>query len=230
MAFEDTFSTRVKSLIKDPQRGVKKIIPFIKSRTDPYYRSLLEMFRIYVNSKPFSNHDKLLEFVNFENGFFVQCGGSDGYSNDPTYYLEKVLGWKGIIVEPLPIYEFCKKNRPKSVVYNYAVGSFEDGKKETVSFIDCYAMSCIEGSFDDQEEYVKAGEAAQNIKAKRITVPIKPIQFLIDDYMQKNGEIKIDLFVVDTEGYEFPVIQGLDFNKNKPTYLLLEIRKMLRWK
>lgn len=225
MAFEDTYSTRIKSLIKDPKNGIKKIIPFIKSRTSPHYRSFLEFLNIYYKATPYTNHDELLKFVNYKKGFFVQCGGNDGYGNDPTYYLEKVLGWRGIIVEPLPVYSLCKKNRPKSVVYNCAVGPFGLKKDETVTFVDCNAMSFVEGSIDNQEEWIAAGERTQNIKAKKITVPIKPIQNLIEDYLTKHKIKEIDLFVADTEGYEFQILCGLDFSKNSPKYILLEIHK-----
>ena len=224
MAFEDTYITRVKGLIEDPQKGIKKIIPFIRSRINPYYRKLLESLHIYSLVKPYSNHEELLQFVNFKNGFFVQCGGNDGYSNDPTYYLEKVLGWEGLIVEPLPIYRLCKQNRPNSVVYNCAVGSF-DNLNKTTSFVDCNAMSFVAGSINNDKEWIEAGEKAQKIKAKLVTVPIKPIQALIDDYFVINKPRSIDLFVADTEGYEFSILQGLDFTKNSPTYILLEIHK-----
>jgi FkbM family methyltransferase len=158
---------------------------------------------------------------------FVQCGGNDGYSNDPTYHLEKVLGWKGIIVEPLPIYKLCEKNRPSSTVYNCAAGPLTLEKGATISFIDCNAMSFVEGSLDKElaEQWVKAGEATQGIKSKRIVVPIKPIQEIINEHSKKHGEKIIDLFVADTEGFEFSVIQGIDFTKNSPRYILLEIHK-----
>lgn len=227
MAFEDTYVTRLKSLLKDPKNGIKKITPFIKSRTDPYYRTFLETLHIYTYTKPYYNHEALLPYVGFRNGFFVQCGGNDGYSNDPTYHLEKVFGWKGIIVEPLPIYKLCKKNRPNSVVYNCATGPFTNKKDETAVFIDCNAMSFVEGSLDEEQtkEWIKGGERSQQIKAKRIIVPIKPVQELIDEYVKTHGKQTIDLFVADTEGYEFSILQGLDFSKNSPHYILLEIHK-----
>lgn len=224
MAFEDTYAMRVKSLLDDPRNNVGKIIPFLSSRVKPYYRALLEALHVYRYVAPYSNHSELLAFVNFKGGFFVQCGGNDGYSNDPTYYLEKILNWNGIIAEPLPIYSLCKKNRPNSMVYNCAVGSFSNPNKRT-SFVDCNAMSFVAGSIDNDKEWIDAGEKAQKIKAKLVSVDIKPIQELIDSYSTTHLIKKIDLFVADTEGYEFEILQGLDFSKNSPQYILLEIHK-----
>jgi hypothetical protein len=222
MPYDDTFSHRLGVIIKNPARGFPKIIPFVKSRVAPYQRTLYEKMGLFSLSKPYTGHDELLAYVTIKNGFFVQCGGNNGYGNDPTYFLEKKLGWKGIIAEPLPIYKFCQKSRKASAVYNCAVGSFNE-KEKTVDFVDCNAMSFVKGSIDNEHEQIEGGERTQKIKARTITVPIHPVQTLIDDYFTKNASRKIDLFVADVEGYELAAIQGIDFKKNSPTWILLEI-------
>lgn len=223
MAYQESLSQKAKKLIHDPQKYYKKIVPFLASKATPYKREIYEFFGNYSLFRPYLGHDDLLKYVgNIRNGFFVQCGGNDGYGNDPTYYLEKVLGWEGIIIEPLPIYRLCEKNRPHSVVYNCAVGSFNNPDK-TVSFVDCNLMSFVKDSIDNEKEWIEAGEKAQSMESQIVMVPIKPVQVLIDDYFETNQPRKIDLFVADTEGYEFEVIQGLDFTKNSPSYILLEI-------
>ena len=222
MAFDDTFTSRVNMLIREPKKGLKKIIPFLKSRLTPLYRTSLELFGIMRLSKPYCGHDELLKIINKREGFFVECGGNDGYGNDPTYYLEKALNWNGIIVEPLPIHTLCMKNRSHSTVYNCAVSSFENSNSH-ISLIDCNAMSFIEGSIENATEWIAAGEKTQNIKAKKITVPVFPVQKIINEHFTRKGVEKIDLFVADVEGHELEVLQGLDFTKNSPSFLLLEI-------
>lgn len=221
MAFEDTYATRAKKLVKNPSKEVKNVLPFIKSRLIPHYRHLLEIFGNYSLSKPFSDHEDLLKFIDFKNGFFVDCGGNDGYGNDPTYYLEKALGWKGIMVEPLPIYKACKKNRRVSTVYNFAAGSFED-KDKMVSLVDNGGMSFVKGSIDNEKEWIDIGEKTQKIRSKVIEVKVKPVQDLIDDYFKDHAMRAIDLFVADVEGYELNILRGLNFEKNPPKWILIE--------
>lgn len=223
MAFEDTYLHRAQTLIRNPREGLRKILPFAKSRLIPHYRRALERLGSYRLSKPYSNHEMLLRHIDRKGGFFVQCGGNDGYGNDPTYYLEKALGWTGIIAEPLPIYRACQANRRASTVFNYATGSFDDAGK-TVSFIDCYGMSFVKGSIENEGEWTSAGERAQGIKAKTISVVMKPIQELIEAYFKKHDRRDIDLFVADVEGYELNSLKGLDFGKNPPLRILLEIQ------
>lgn len=47
------------------------------------------------------------------NGFFVDVGAFNGENSSNTLYMEKVLDWKGILIEPNPTsYELLKtKNR-----------------------------------------------------------------------------------------------------------------------
>lgn len=45
-------------------------------------------------------------------GFFVDIGAHDGISFSNTYFLESVMNWDGIAIEPIPeIFERLKKNR-----------------------------------------------------------------------------------------------------------------------
>lgn len=225
MSYQDSLNKKIKKLLYNPKENFKKVIPFLKFIISPYIRRYYEFFGNYSLSKPYQGHSDLLKQLgNIKNGFFVECGGNDGYGFDPTYYLEKALGWEGIIAEPLPIYKLCKKNRSRSVVYNCATGPF-NSKEKTVSFVDCNLMSFVEGSIDNEKEWIDAGEKAQSIKSQIVIVPIRPAQELIEDYFKTHKIRKIDLFVADTEGYEFAIIQGLDFTKNSPVYILLEIHK-----
>lgn len=223
MSYQETLNKKLEKLLSNPKENYKKILPFLKFIISPYVRRYYEFFGNYSLSRPYSGHYDLLEQLgNKKNGFFVQCGGNDGYGFDPTYYLEKGLGWKGVIAEPLPIYKLCQKNRSHSVVYNCATGAFNNSEK-TISFVDCNLMSFVKDSINNEKEWIKAGEEAQKMKSQTIVVPIKPVQELIDDYFKMSKTRKIDLFVADTEGYEFAIIQGLDFTKNSPTFILLEI-------
>ena len=41
-------------------------------------------------------------FGRLRNGFFIEAGAHDGVDISNTLYLEKQLGWTGILVEPNP--------------------------------------------------------------------------------------------------------------------------------
>jgi hypothetical protein len=45
---------------------------------------------------------KLANHIRFRRGFFVEVGGNDGISQSNTAYLERYLGWRGLLIEPIP--------------------------------------------------------------------------------------------------------------------------------
>ncbi len=229
MAYHETTTQKIKKLLKNPKDNISKIIPFVKSKIFLHYRDLCELLGFKKYSKPYPGHTQLLSHINYKNGFFVQCGGNDGYFQDPSYYLEKFRGWKGIIVEPLPISRLCKRNRKNSKVIQNACVSFAYSEK-TVSFIDCNAMSFVKGSIENGSEWIKLGEDAQNMKHQEISVPARTIQSIIDENTKSFGYKEIDLLIADVEGYELQILQGLDFEKNPPKYILLEIQTTERFK
>ena len=44
---------------------------------------------------------RMLEFINYENGYYIESGANDGVDQSNTWYFEKVLNWSGILIEPL---------------------------------------------------------------------------------------------------------------------------------
>ena len=35
-------------------------------------------------------------------GVFVEAGANDGYAQSNTYYFERMRGWSGVLIEPVP--------------------------------------------------------------------------------------------------------------------------------
>ena len=70
--------------------------------------------------------EKLLKYLNYENGFFIECGANDGVSQSNTLLLEQKLNWSGLLIEPgLDNFHKCKHIRSKCIVENYALVSSE---------------------------------------------------------------------------------------------------------
>lgn len=215
-----TLYSATKSFLNDPKSGRAKIIPFIKSKLIYIERRGFEKFNISKLSKPYSGHNALMSNINFNDGFYIVCGGNDGYMSDPTYYLEKFCGWTGIIIEPLPKAAVaCRKNRPKSIIIETALVSDSFSDKE-INIIDCNYMSLTATSEYDINDWVDKGERAQNLTAKNIIVPANTL----DDVLDNNKPIPpIDLLVIDVEGSEKDVLDGFNLEKFKPKYILIEL-------
>lgn len=147
---------------------------------------------------------KLLKYVNFRNGYYIECGANDGVNQSNTWHYEKFLNWEGILIEPnKEKYNQLKKNRNKNNIFI---------NKALVSKF--YQNKYIYISNENLESKVAYNFNSTNIKCKATT--------LEDILIKKNIKKKIDLFSLDVEGYEMEVLKGVDFNKFMIEYILIE--------
>lgn len=205
----------------------KKIKPYGQAHFSILKRKLYEFIGNDRFSKPYKDHGKLLKYINKKGGIFIAGGGNDGYFEDPTYYLERFSAWTGFIIEPTKIKKYCKINRPNSTIFDVALVS-HDFKEDNIKLIDCNAMTVVKDSFEGYKDWVKAGEKAQNLVSKEITAPVATLDSLIDKYFSNHPFKQIDLLTLDLEGFELEALKGLNLNKNKPEFLLIEIHNSKR--
>ena len=166
---------------------------------------------------------KLLSHIKKRNGTFVEAGANNGLRQSNTAYLELYLGWKGLLVEPIPeLAEACRRNRPASVVEQCALVP-GNGAPSTVSMTYCNLMSIVEGARGTPEldadhiergsKFLKPGD-----EPRKVEVPTSSLSSLLD----KHGISEIDLLSLDVEGYEEQALHGLDLGKHAPTWILVE--------
>jgi len=154
---------------------------------------------------------KLLKYINYKNGFYSDCGANDGVNQSTTWYFEKYLNWNGILIEPIPnVFNELKKNRSKSnYFYNTALTDFNYNSK-TIKF-NLNKEDTLTGSIFSNNQFLKN---IQTIKVKATT---------LDQIIKKDKSDKlIDLFSLDVEGYEFEVLNGINFDNIKFKFLLIE--------
>ncbi|MEH1823017.1 MAG: FkbM family methyltransferase [Nostoc sp.] len=199
----------------------------MKKKLELLRRKVYEVCGNSKYSRPSLNNldTKLEKYLNFSNGFFIEVGANDGYSQSNTYYLEKFLGWRGILVEPIPyLFNKCKRTRSNSSVYNYALVSQELDD----SFVEMHyanLMSVVEGSLKSQElqaKHIEDGLKCQKIaKSYTVSVPTKTLESILNEFPYLPT---IDFLSLDVEGYEINVLLGLNLHKYKPRYILIEAR------
>lgn len=150
--------------------------------------------------------DKLVAFMGFYGGTFIEVGAHDGVSQSNTKRLEDVYGWSGILVEPSGVlFEKLCANRPRSKCFQCALGAFEEDGKEVYGDFDGSLMSSVHGSRLDGVASIKT--------------PVRSLQSILDEVKVRH----VHFFSLDTEGYEFNILKGIDFSRTTFDYLLIEI-------
>ena len=154
---------------------------------------------------------KMLKYLNYKNGFFFDIGANDGVNQSTTWYFEKSLNWKGILVEPLPhVYSELVKNRSKeNFFYNYAAAS-KKNKNRNINLL--YNNDTLTAKFETLEKV--------NNNKKVISVKTQTIEDILEKSSCSNKII--DFFSLDVEGAEFEVLNGINFNKNLIKFILIE--------
>lgn len=195
----------LKRLLPDPARQHLKVL---RAR-------LFEMFGSHRYSAPgLSGLDvKVRGVLPAGPGVFLEIGANNGYAQSNTYYLERVLGWRGILIEPIPrLAAACRRLRKASDVFQFAcVGA--DGPK-SIEILDL-GLESIALSLQDSRGEARAKSARTG---RSVVVSTKRISEIIE----MSGQDHIDFMSIDVEGSEMQVLSGLDLRRHVPRVMLVE--------
>ncbi len=150
---------------------------------------------------------KMLDYINFSNGFFIECGANDGINQSNTWYFEKYLNWHGLLIEPLEDkFVELKKNRgDRNYFYNVALSDSID--KKSLLILDNNLESKVVDKANNEKNISK-------FKSSTLTKILEEIA----------APKLIDFFSLDVEGFEEHVIKGIDFKIYKFKFLLVETK------
>jgi FkbM family methyltransferase len=155
------------------------------------------------------------------NGVFLDIGGYDGITGSNTYFLEKFLNWKGVIVECNPtIAKLCARNRT-SLVVDKAVYRVSDemvdiriplgseiigGKDQLAGIADTMRPESL-------DHFASSFQESKLVKVPTIT---------INDIINRYNLTTIDYMSLDIEGYELAALKSIDYTKVKILYMTVE--------
>jgi len=173
--------------------------------------------------------------VSDEQAFFMEIGSWDGIGADLFYPLIKQHKIAGILIEPHEsAFRILKENyayHDKVIFENVAVAE-KDGIKP-LFFVSLNSQAIVpahaslhkevvkrEIAFLQQEHVLPSGEHSQYIASR-------PIECMsISSILDKHGINKVDMLQIDTEGYEYEILESLPFDRINPRLIRCEFTNM----
>lgn len=164
--------------------------------------------------------------------FIMQIGANDGISNDPVReFLVSANGWHGYLIEPIP-YLFDKlknnyKGNKRVQFFQCAISDKTGGtviysiKKSELYQLPFYSDQIA--SFD-KSHLIKHFPDLSNLDnlIEEITVDT----YTINDFIVKNKIERIDVLVIDVEGYEKQLLETFPYCQFKPEIIIFETLHM----
>ncbi len=144
-------------------------------------------------------------FKDKRDGFFIEAGAFDGLVESSCKMFEESLGWRGINMEPDPAnYARLCINRPNSVNLQMALSDREGTTTFTRVIHPTMGEHFGNGSITHQANHRRLlqneGCTFQECKIRTITY---------HDLLQLVPITKVDLMVLDVEGHELEVMNGM---------------------
>lgn len=136
-------------------------------------------------------------------GFFLETGANDGINQSNTYLLEKNNNWRGLLIEPSNVHrENLIKNRSNSIIEICAVS---DKNEKLFGDFDGRLMSSVNGTRLNRNNLHEVN------------------CYTITELCKKHNISKIDLFSLDTEGHEYSILKGINFDDIDIKHFVIEI-------
>jgi FkbM family methyltransferase len=150
-------------------------------------------------------------------GTFLEVGAYDGIWHSNSYLLE-AMGWKGVLIEPIPERAAeCRTNRPGSVVVQAACGPMGCSGEIELQVVQ------EKGKGEGKRSYVDTHPGhirllnMQALGTSSVRVPLITVDSAIGAHFDR-----IDVAFIDVEGAELGLLKGFSLNTYKPRLLIVE--------
>ncbi len=149
-------------------------------------------------------------FAGRQTGFFVDVGAEDPVNGNDLFGLYQ-LGWRGINVEPNPQYfEQLVQKRPADLNLQVLLS---DEPADALPFFIIENTGLSTGDAEQAEIHAGHGTEIRRVEVKAAT---------LTQILDEAGPPRIDILKIDVEGFEERVLRGNDWNRYRPSLIMLE--------
>ena len=172
--------------------------------------------------------------------FFLQIGANDGATNDPISSAVRRHGLRGCLVEPQPLaFERLKATYAglQGLIFENAAIADREGTRPLysldlqkiadaglrfknptglASFDRAHVAAHLERTIDRQAAIARSYDIADFLVETAVPTTT------VDALLRKHAIERVDLLMIDVEGYDFEVIKGVDVERYRPSLIIYE--------
>ena len=185
-------------------------------------KTILKYFPIdrYLSLKSYSQEGEDMVLRSFfegqknYKGFFVDVGAHHPYRfSNMLHFYQK--GWRGINIEPTPgAIKIFNRFRSRDINLNIGISD----RKDKLTFY-CFNEPALNGFSKELSEERNSTSKKYHI-IKELGVETYPLAEILDKYLPQGQ--KIDFLTIDVEGLDLQVLKSNNWDKYKPSYILVE--------
>lgn len=176
----------------------------------------------------FSFLEKLL--ANKDKIKFIQIGACDGVSNDPIYNLVKKNcdKFEGLVLEPVEYlfnrleknYFFCKNITLLNAAVHNSKKETEIYKVKEESLVKLPEWAVGISSFS-RFHHLISGVSTDYLESEKVRC------FSLNEIFENYNFFDVNILIIDTEGYDYKILNEIDFNKYSPYLIIFEYRNVM---
>lgn len=189
-------------------RGIFKFFKTSEKTIDPGNENSLQSYSQ-------EGEDLILKriFDGKSSGFFVDVGAHHPIRFSNTYLFYK-LGWRGVNIDAMPksMIPFCAQ-RPGDINLEYPIS--EDEEILDFFIFNEPALNTFSKSFAEEKNGFKNFKILNKIKLRT-----SRLDFLLEKFLPP--QTKIDFLNIDVEGFDLKVLKSNNWNKYRPSIILVE--------
>jgi FkbM family methyltransferase len=159
--------------------------------------------------------------------FFLQIGANDGFTGDPLNPMieRSDTRWRGVLVEPVAhlftkLAERHAKN-PALRLEQAAIGE-RDGRTIMHRVASTQADSLWLDQIPSLDPELLRRSAAQFGSGERATIAEEVPMLSVATLLERHAIARLDLLVIDTEGYDWRILRQFDLTRLRPKLILYE--------
>ena len=161
---------------------------------------------------------------------FVEIGSNDGEQHDHLQPFILSSAWRGVMVEPVPyVFERLRRNYGDAAgisLDNSAIGD-RDGRRPFYYLAEASdeEREALPGWYDgigsfSREAVLSHAREIPDIESRVVQKELPTITY--ESLCQKHGLDKVDLLLIDVEGYDRDLIRAIDFDRGLPRLVVYE--------